>query len=94
MGLGMIVESAEDMPPPSSLVRPKKRASDRRANGRIASAEKPEIAVQANVPKAANKDGVVNEDYQIGVPGQSLEPLVSRCAKVQRDCNGKFFCPC
>lgn len=94
MGLGMIVESAEDMPPPSSLVRPKKKTSDRSVNGRVASAEKPEIAAQANVPKAANKDGVVNEDYQIGVPGQSLEPLVSTCAKVQRDCKGKFFCPC
>lgn len=92
MGLGMIVESAEDMPPPSSLVHPKKKTSDRRVNGRVASAEKPEIA--ANVPKAANKDGVVNEDYQIGIPGQSLEPLVSTCAKVQRDCKGKFFCPC
>jgi hypothetical protein len=94
MGLGMTLEPAEDMPPPSSLVRRKKKTADRSVNGRVASAEKPEIAGAGNIPKAANNDGVVNDAYQIGIPGQSLEPLISTCAKVQRDCKGKLFCGC
>ncbi|CCB64117.1 MULTISPECIES: hypothetical protein [unclassified Hyphomicrobium] len=42
---------------------------------------------------ADEKAGANNKDFQVGIPGQSMEPLISKCAKTERSCIG-IFCGC
>lgn len=83
MGLG-----AEDIAPSEFTKRSASRSqhkhlvSDNRENERKAAVEKAEVAA---TPKA---------DYQVGVPGQSMEPLISTCSKPGRSCVLGFLCGC
>lgn len=44
-------------------------------------------------PNPVNASAETN-DWQVGIPGQSMEPLISQCAKVPRNCTGVLFCGC
>ena len=99
MGLGMPAASDDEAALFSSTPqRSKKKSADRAASSkRIAAAGVAAIVNPANGPANGGvteyKSAVPKEDFQIGIPGQTMEPLISNCAKTERTCFGKL-CGC
>ncbi|MBS0253431.1 MAG: hypothetical protein JSR78_20415 [Proteobacteria bacterium] len=49
---------------------------------------------QPQTSRADENAGEGGKDFQVGIPGQSMEPLISKCAKTtERSCIG-IFCGC
>lgn len=93
MGLGMVApDDAAALFPPFTK-RSKKKSADPAAIRRVASAGTAGIINSANAPEAVYHGSTPKEEFQIGIPGQSMEPLISSCAKTERTCFGKF-CGC
>jgi hypothetical protein len=93
MGLGMAEpDDAAALFPPSAK-RSKKKSADNAANRHLATAATPPMVNSANAPDGINHGKAPKESFQIGIPGQSMEPLISTCAKSERKCFGPF-CGC
>ncbi|WP_045836952.1 hypothetical protein [Hyphomicrobium sp. 99] len=93
MGLGMPVDAEDDaMSSYFSQGKPKKKSAERTRSGRVASTNS-FVIVGAPNPPAVNQGTIPKEAFQIGIPGQSMEPQISTCATRERTCWGKF-CGC
>jgi len=95
MGLGMAVDQDDTaMQWWFSSGKPKKKSADRSKVRHVAEAGGPAAGSAPNAAAAAAKaGGTPKEDFQIGIPGQSMEPQITTCAKGVRTCWGKF-CGC
>lgn len=93
MGLGMAVDQDDTaMQWWFSSGKPKKKSADRTKNRHVAAADGSANGSPQNAA-AAKAGGTPKEDFQIGIPGQSMEPQISTCATRERTCWGKF-CGC
>lgn len=93
MGLGMAVDQDDTaMQWWFSSGKPTKKSADRTKNRHVAAADGSASGSPQNAA-AAKAGGTPKEDFQIGIPGQSMEPQISTCAKRERTCWGKF-CGC
>ncbi|SFV27305.1 hypothetical protein SAMN04488557_0728 [Hyphomicrobium facile] len=93
MGLGMAEpDDAAALFPPSAKPS-KKKSANKAANRRLATAAAPPMVNSANAPDGAYNGDIEKQQFQIGIPGQSMEPLISTCAKGERKCFGPF-CGC
>ncbi|CAA2137998.1 hypothetical protein HYPP_00739 [Hyphomicrobium sp. ghe19] len=93
MGLGMAEPDDAASLFPSSAKRSKKKSADTAANRRLATAGAPPMANSANAPDEGYHGSLPKDSFQIGIPGQSMEPQISTCAKTERTCWGKL-CGC
>ncbi|MBY0558987.1 hypothetical protein [Hyphomicrobium sp.] len=93
MGLGMTEPDDAAALFPSSAKQSKKKRADKVTNRRLATTAMPPMVNSANAPDGAYHGKVEKEQFQIGIPGQSMEPLISTCAKGERKCFGPF-CGC
>lgn len=95
MGLGMAVDQDDTaMQWWFSSDKPKKKSADRSKVRHVAEADGSAGGSAPNAAAAAAKaGGTPKEDFQIGIPGQSMEPTISTCATRERTCWGKF-CGC
>ena len=66
-----------------------KRQAQRSRHRHVASAEKTNAG-----SSAAPIVGAAKPDYQVGIPGQSMEPLISSCTKPARSCLLGLLCGC
>jgi len=93
MGLGMAVDQDDTaMQWWFSSGKPTKKSADRSQIRRVATTDG---SAGGNAPNAAaaRAGATPKEDFQIGIPGQSMEPQISTCATRERTCWGKF-CGC
>jgi len=93
MGLGMAVDQDETATQWwFSSGKPKKKSADRAKGRHVAAADGSATGSLQNAP-AGRAGSTPKEDFQIGIPGQSMEPQISTCAKREHTCWGKF-CGC
>lgn len=93
MGLGMTEPDDAAALFPSSAKPSRKRSADKATNRRLATAVTPPMVNSVNAPDGDNHGKAPKDTFQIGIPGQSMEPLISTCAKSERKCFGPF-CGC
>jgi hypothetical protein len=94
MGLGMAAPDDEAaLFPSGEKKRLKKKRADKATNRRLARVAARPTANSANAPDGDNNGEAPEESFQIGIPGQSMEPLISTCSKGERKCFGPF-CGC
>lgn len=98
MGLGMAAEPEETAAPVTSTkpkVKKKNAAhvkSESTILSRLFASSSPASGAAENAAPAI-ETAPPKPEYQIGIPGQSMEPLISTCAKSERTCYGSL-CGC
>lgn len=98
MGLGMAADPEEAAAPVTSTkpkVRKKSAAhakSETTILGRLFASMTPASGAAESVAPTV-ETAPPKPEYQVGIPGQSMEPLISKCAKTDRTCYGAL-CGC
>lgn len=98
MGLGMAADQEETAAPVTSTKAKVKKKSAAHAKteptilSRLFASPGPASGAAENAAPAM-ETAPPKPEYQIGIPGQSMEPLISTCAKSERTCYGSL-CGC